>query len=155
MDPLSIAASIAGLLTITGAIVSKGYAHLSQAKKDKDDIALLLNEVASFAGILFGLKTQYSTSDESEVSPLQWFAPDSAETWQSTMEACERTLSEVKDLIESLVSSNPVRLIIKGVSITSRVEKLLSQIERFKGLFILCLQLQNKSVSILSRHVPN
>lgn len=146
MDPLSIAASIAGLLTITGAIVSKGYAHLSQAKKNEDDVARLLNEVATFAGILFGLKSQYATSEESEFPPLQWLAQDSAETWQDALKACEKTLTEIKDLVESLESSSSVRLMIKGLSMTSRIEKLLPQIERYKSLFILCLQLQNKSI---------
>lgn len=151
MDPLSIAASIAGLLTITGAIVSKGYAHISQAKNE-GDIAHLLNEVTSLAGILFSLKFQHAASGESEASPLQWFAQDSAEIWQDTLQTCEKTLTEIRDLVESLASSNSIRLMIKGVSITSRIEKLLPQIERFKSLFILCLQLQNKFVTLsLSR----
>jgi hypothetical protein len=146
MDPLSIAASTTGLLTITGAIVSKGYAHISQAKKNEGDIAHLLNEVASFAGILFGLKSQYITGDGSDTSPLQWFGQESADTWQDTLQACEKTLTEIKDLVESLTSSNSVRLMIKGVSMTSRIERLFGQIERYKSLFILCLQLQNKFV---------
>lgn len=151
MDPLSIAASIAGLLTITGAIVSKGYAHISQAKRSEGNIAHLLNEVASFAGILFGLKSQYAAGRESELSPLQWFAQDSAETWQDTLQTCEKTLTEIKDLVESLASSHSVRLMIRGVSVISRIEKLLLQIERFKSLFILYLQLQNKFVPFPSR----
>ena len=102
MDPLSIAASIAGLLTITGAIISTGYAHISQAKKNEGDVAHLLNEVASFAGILFGLKSQYFTGDDSDTLPLQWFGQDSADTWQDTLQACEKTLTEIKDLVESL-----------------------------------------------------
>ncbi|KAF2728334.1 hypothetical protein EJ04DRAFT_569592 [Polyplosphaeria fusca] len=139
MDPLSIAASIAGLLTITGAIISKGYAHISQAKKNESDLARLLNEIASFGGILFGLKSQLTVSGESEGSPLPWLAG----TWENTLQTCEKILTETKDLVESLVSSNSVRLIIKGVSMTSRIERLLPQVERFKSLFILCLQLQN------------
>jgi len=153
MDPLSIAASIAGLLTITSAIISKGYAHISQAKKNEGDIAHLLNEVASFAGILFGLKSLFFTADDSDISPLQWFGKDSADTWQDTLQTCEKTLTEIKDLMESLASSNSVRLMIKGASMASRIEKLFAQVERYKSLFILCLQIQNKFVPLSSRHL--
>jgi hypothetical protein len=51
-----------------------------EAKKQDGDFAGLLNEVASFSGVLFGLQSQYNTSEESEVSPLQWFAQGSTDT---------------------------------------------------------------------------
>ncbi|KAF2682172.1 ankyrin [Lentithecium fluviatile CBS 122367] len=145
MDPLSIAASIAGLLTITGAIVSRGYAQISQAKKQDTDFAALLNEVASFSGILLGLQSQFNAIGESEDSPFPWFAQGSADTWQETLKTCEQTLTEIKEILESRASSKTVRLMVKGVAMTARIEKLVVQVERFKSLFILCLQLQNNA----------
>jgi hypothetical protein len=131
MDPLSIAASIAGLLTITGTIISKGYAHISEVKKQDGDFAALLNEVASFSGILHGLQLQYGTSTESEPKELKWVAQGEGETWRGTLEACEKTLGEIRELAKKRKTTSSVKLLVKGVSMTTRVDKLLLQVERF------------------------
>ena len=54
MDLFSISAGIAGLLTLTGAIMSKRYAYVSRAKKKGRVIEAMLNQVAALSGILVG-----------------------------------------------------------------------------------------------------
>lgn len=125
MDPLSIAASIAGLLTITGAILSTGYAHLSEAKNKDGDISSLLNEIASLSGILFGMKSQCDVSGQSKTPSPLWLAQDSAKAWGSTLQSCKKALTETKKLVNSLPTSNSTRLIIKEPSMTGRIDKLL------------------------------
>jgi hypothetical protein len=149
MDPLSIAASIAGLLALTGAIISKGYACISRVRKNGGDIEVMLNQVAGFSGILVGLKAQYSATDESS-TPLHWLAKDHETTWQDSMKDCEKTLKELNGIVGSLASANVINLMVKGDSMALRVEKLASKIERFKSFFVLCLQLQSKSVTCLT-----
>lgn len=149
MDPLSISASIAGLLALAGTIISQGYACVSRVKKNGGDMEVMLNEVAGFSGILVGLKDLYSAMDESPM-PLHWFAKDHETIWQDSMKDCEKTLKELKDIVGSLASANVINLMVKGGSMTDRIEKLASKIERFKSFFALCLQLQSKSVTCLT-----
>jgi hypothetical protein len=149
MDPLSIAASVAGLLALTGTIISKGYACVSRVKKNGGDIEVMLNEVVGFSGILVGLKDLYSAMDESRM-PLHWLVEDHETIWQDSMKDCEKTLKELNDVIGSLASANVIHLVVKGGSMAVRVEKLVSKIERFKSFFVLCLQLQSKSVTCLT-----
>lgn len=145
MDPLSIAASIAGLLALTGTILSKGYACISRVKKNGGDIADMLNEVAAFSGILVGLKAQYSAADVAS-TPLHWLAKDHETIWQDSIKDCEKTLQELSGIVGSLVSANTINLIVKGGSMAARLEKLMTKIERFKSFFVLCLQFSSKSV---------
>ena len=136
MDPLSIAASIAGLLTLTGTIISKGYALSSRVKKNGGDIEALLNEIAIFSGILSGLKACSLVMD--------WLPTDHEKIWQDSITECTRTLEELDGILSSLSSANALRLMVKGESMATRFEKLVSKIERFKSFFVLCLQLQSK-----------
>lgn len=149
MDPLSIAASIAGLLALAGTIISKGYACVSRVKKNGGDMEVMLNEIAGFSGILVGLKDLYSAMDKAPM-PLHLLAKDHETIWQDSMKDCEKTLKELNDIVGSLASANVIHLMVKGGSMAVRVEKLASKIERFKGFFTLCLQLQSKSVTCLS-----
>jgi hypothetical protein len=56
MDPLSLAASIAGLVSLAGAAISAGYKLNSKLNEDTSDTKTLVNETANFSGILLGLK---------------------------------------------------------------------------------------------------
>ncbi|KAN0094142.1 ankyrin [Hyaloscypha variabilis] len=142
MDPLSITASIAGLLAIAGTITSKGYACVSRVKNNGGDIEVMLNEVAGFSGILVGLKELYSAIDESPM-PLHLLANGHDAIWQDSMKDCEKTLKELNDIVGSLASANVIHLMVKGGSMAVKVEKLVSKIERFKSFFVLCLQMQS------------
>ncbi|KAF2749094.1 ankyrin [Sporormia fimetaria CBS 119925] len=154
MDPLSIAASIAGLLTLSGAIISHGYAHISKAKGNRTEFNQLLSEVSSLAGLLHVLQQQHATHGGTDV-PLIRVPGETAETWKVTLERCQTTLNEIKSLIDSLASANAVRLMIRGVSLSNKVASLLNQAERYKTLFALCLQLQNNADSNTSIQLNN
>lgn len=149
MDPLSIAASVAGLLSLAGAVVSKGYACVNKAKKNGAEISGVLDEVAGFSGILVALKAQVTDADESS-DPLQWFAEDHALLWQNNVKDCEKTLKELSEIILSLTTAKVIKLMIKGDTINANLDKLVGKMERYKSFFILCLQLQAKFASTIS-----
>jgi hypothetical protein len=149
MDPLSIAASIARLLALTGTIISKGHACLYRVEKNRGDIGAMLNEVAGFSGNLVGLNDLYSATDELLTS-LHWLLKYHEIIWQDSMKDYEKTMEELNDIFNSLASTNVIPLMVRGGSMAVRVEKLLSKIERFKSFFGLCLQLQRKSVTCLT-----
>jgi len=142
MDPLSIAASIAGLLTLTGTIISKGYAFASRVK-NVGDIDAMLNQIAGFSGILSGMKAQYAANDEL-LLPKDWLPEGQEKIWHDSITECTTTLEELDSILSSLSSANTLRLMVKGESMSARFEKLVSKIERFKSFFVLCLQLQSK-----------
>lgn len=56
MDPLTISASVAGLITLTELIVSRGYEFLKGVKNAKDEITQLLVEVTALFGVLQSLR---------------------------------------------------------------------------------------------------
>ena len=146
MDPLSITASVAGILALTGTIISKGYACILRVKKNKSDVQAVLNEVAGFSGILVGLNARYLKTEDSNSTSLEWLSKCHETMWQDTIKDCEKTLKEIEAILESLSTANVIQLVVKGESKANKLEKLLSKLERFKSFFVLCLQLQNKSV---------
>ncbi len=56
MDPLSVSASVAGLITLAELIVSRGYEFLKGVKNAKTEITQLLTEVAALFGVLQSLR---------------------------------------------------------------------------------------------------
>jgi hypothetical protein len=51
-DPLSTAASIAGLVSLAQVIVKEGYGYLRTAKGCPDELSELVREVTSITGLL-------------------------------------------------------------------------------------------------------
>ena len=54
-DPLSVAASIAGLITLAELIVSRGYEFVKHVKNAKPEIRQLLAEITALYGVLQSL----------------------------------------------------------------------------------------------------
>lgn len=54
-DPLSVAASIAGLITLTELIVSRGYEFVKRVKNAKLEVSQLLAEITALYGVLQSL----------------------------------------------------------------------------------------------------
>jgi len=52
MDAISIAASIAGLITLADIIVVRGYKYIKDVKNAEISVATLIDEVNKLSGIL-------------------------------------------------------------------------------------------------------
>jgi hypothetical protein len=146
MDPLSIAASIAGLLSLAGAVISQGYVICNRLKRRKQDVKQLMNEVTSFSGLLYGLRehlnAQSAGKDDSSVNPLSEESPQSLDTsWQDAIKDCEEILSQIKTLLDEISSENSLRLAVNREFITDRVKEFISRLDRYKTFFILGFQL--------------
>lgn len=139
MDPLSIAASVAGLLAIVGPIISKGYSIISGIQKGSN-IKALVNEISGFSGVLVGVKSYFSTLDGK--APL--IPSLDASTLDATVQSCEQTLREVNELLNEVADAGALSLAIKSGGLNNRVAKLVSRLEGYKSFFTLCLQLQSK-----------
>jgi hypothetical protein len=55
-DPLSISASIAGLLSIADIIIRNGYNFIRESKGAEETVARLISEVNNLSGILYSLR---------------------------------------------------------------------------------------------------
>jgi hypothetical protein len=66
MDPLSISASIAGLVTITDVIAGKSYKYIKEARGASKEVKKLLEEITDLFGILNSLRLVASRYEEEE-----------------------------------------------------------------------------------------
>ncbi|KAI9155641.1 Ankyrin-1 [Paramyrothecium foliicola] len=142
MDPLSVAASVAGLLTLAGSLISKGYTIISRLN-DHKDISTLLNEITRFSGVLIGLRSHFSSLGENAPT----IPSLDKDTLDVTVGGCEQILSEMSRLLEKVAKTNTVGLLLKSTSIDEQVGKLVSRLEGYKSFFVLCLQLQSNTQS--------
>jgi len=154
MDPLSIAASIAGLLSLTGAIITKGYTCISRVKNIEREVRGILDEVARFGGFLACLNARFSTTDGLESTPFHRLPESRRSMWLDSVKDCEKTLNELRKTIDSLLSANGVRLVLKGGSMVLDLENLVAKVERFKTLFVMYLQWESGLVIYVNLGFP-
>lgn len=136
-DPLSIASGIAGLVALTGTILSAGYSVYSQTKHPLENINGLLNEVACFSGILVGLQAHISKQQR---SPSSFFSTQPCHT---ATEECKGILEKVQNLLEKLVKTKAVIRPIRWQLEQDDARELVNQLERYKTTFILWFQIEH------------
>jgi len=61
-DPLSIAASIAGLISLAQSIVKEGYSYIRTAQGYPDELSELVTEVTTLTGLLSVIDNDYFRS---------------------------------------------------------------------------------------------
>jgi len=144
-DPLSIAASIAGLLTLAGALVPKGYALYSKLKRRQEDIKLLVDEVTSFSGLLYGLQVHLELNDiDSTIETSDRQSNPLHDSWASATEDCEQILHDIHDFLEKVQKQGTARIIVNKDFITDHSRDLVNRLERYKSFFTLFLQINEK-----------
>ncbi|KAH6974465.1 hypothetical protein BKA56DRAFT_591345 [Ilyonectria sp. MPI-CAGE-AT-0026] len=136
MDPLSLAASIAGLLSLAASVVSTGYKLKSRMSKNVDDLAALLNETAGFSGILLAVKAHLESKPSILADP---------ESMGKMLAESRNTLDEIAALLEKLSTANRLMLLVTSEGREERLEKLFKRIEQYKLFFILCFHLDSSS----------
>lgn len=135
MDPLSLAASIAGLLSLAASVVSTGYKLKSRMSKNVDDLAVLLNETAGFSGILLAVKAHLESKPSILADP---------ESMDKMLAESRKTLDEIAALLEKLSTANRLVLLVTSEGREERLEKLFKRIEQYKLFFILCFHLDSR-----------
>ena len=135
MDPLSLAASIAGLLSLTASVISAGYTLCSKLSKNASDLPALISETAGFSGVLLAVKTHMESQPQSVPDP---------EVMTRMLGACRNTVIEISGMLDKLSKANRISMIVKGEEREERLEKLLRRVEQHKSFFILCFQLEHR-----------
>ncbi|KAF4483549.1 hypothetical protein FAGAP_11692 [Fusarium agapanthi] len=138
MDPLSLAASIAGLVSLAGAVISAGYKLNSKLNEDTSDTKTLVNETANFSGILLGVKAHLESFNSLDVD---------LKAVHNTIEDSKFTIKLIDELLAKLSKSNRIEMLIKAGGREEQAVKLLRRIEQYKMFFVLCFQLEQSSQS--------
>ncbi|KAF5980588.1 ankyrin protein [Fusarium coicis] len=138
MDPLSLAASIAGLVSLAGAVISAGYKLNSKLNEDTSDTKTLVTETANFSGILLGVKAHLESFKGLDVD---------FEAVHNTIEDSKLTIKLIDELLAKLSKSNRIEMLIKAGGREEQAVKLLRRIEQYKMFFVLCFQLEQSSKS--------
>ena len=56
MDPLSISASVAGLITLADLVLARGFKFLKMIKNANQEVTMLITEITSLYGVLHSLQ---------------------------------------------------------------------------------------------------
>ncbi|KAF4230403.1 hypothetical protein CNMCM6457_005979 [Aspergillus fumigatiaffinis] len=150
MEPLSGAASVIAVIQLTGTIIQICGAYISKVKDAKDDIIRLQQNIRALAVVLEALDNLLREPKGSEMSTLLRISRDIVD--------CSSSLTTIKKKIDPERTQKQIRRwglrAIKWPLKRTDVDKAVSDIERYKALFSLALQIdQTKTTGILSQKV--
>ncbi|KXG45973.1 uncharacterized protein PGRI_048290 [Penicillium griseofulvum] len=142
MDPLSVAASLAGLITISTQIVS--IIHTIKSKNNKD-LESLSREVHAVRGILSQIQqiVQFQSTKASKNS--EWLDALSA-----TLDDCGDTYLQLQKSLQGLVSSSRLEALKKKVKWTLKekdIQDSLRKVESYKLSLDLLLSVQTSTAT--------
>ena len=143
-DPLSVAASIAGLITIADVVVRKGYCFLHDLKDVEKDAKKLIDEVNLLSGILHSLKNvaEYLASDGYKFNPA---------TQIHYVNACQKSLQRIQAQLDeadptSSSGAKKLKKKLKWPFEKHKTEELLADIEKHKATMTLAMSADQMSV---------
>ena len=137
MDPLSISASIAGLITLTEIVLSHGYEFAKGVKHAKDEIRALLVELTAFFGVLQTLRLT-AARFESERSQFSLHVLH--------LESCHDLVTKIRDdLKKALPEDSDGYWRAAGKSLrwprsSSEIKALIQDVERHKATLSIALE---------------
>ena len=151
-DPLSVSASISGLLTLTDIVFRRTYSYVKAVKKGPKEISALSTEIGALYGVLSSLH-QVSRQLEHEQA-------DST-TRIHHIHSCHQTLDRVKSILDKDDTSSlpdeqleTLRRKLRWPFKSSEVKELIAEIERHKTTLGLALNVDCMSglLQALSKH---
>jgi hypothetical protein len=153
MDPLSISASVAGLITLAGALISKSKAYGSGVLNAPKELTEFIQELTYLKGVLSGLdaflrlRAAATPAGRSEVA-TGLAGPGGAvndclsalESITETLEKCERNPGAKRRKLNSTMSASGR---LKWPLTKESTEDHIRRIERLKNTFTLALSTDN------------
>ena len=135
MDPLSVVASIAGLVGLADVVVRRLVNFASAAKQAKDDISALLLRTSSLLGVLQSLKLLAEQYSGQEVSYVQ----------THHLHSCYQTLEQFRSMLcEAFPSKHETRFAVLKMKLhwpitKSIANKLIKELEEHQSTLSLAL----------------
>jgi hypothetical protein len=133
MDPLSISASIAGLLALAGIVTQ----YLSTIAKAPDNRERLLMEVSSTSGLLYSLK---DLCERVDVHSSIFISLKALNAPQGPFEQFKKTLELLVEKLAPAHGRAKVKKALTWYFDQSEVNALMDVIQRQKTFYILALQ---------------
>jgi len=137
-DPLSISASIAGLMTIADIVIRNGYKYIKAVRESDKAVASLINEVNSLSGTLHSLRNIAEGLEGENV-------PFISTTQVHHVESCYRTLRKINELLDKFELSKTKSLVeratqrLKWPLTHSETKNLASEVARHRETLNLAL----------------
>jgi hypothetical protein len=137
-DPLSISASIAGLMTIADIVIRNGYKYIAAVKDANKAMASLINEVNLLSGTLHSLRN-IAEGLEGESNPFV------STTQVHHVESCYRTLRKINDLLDKFELSksqgfiNHAKQRLRWPLTLSDTRALAAEVEKQRAILTLAL----------------
>jgi hypothetical protein len=148
-DPLSVAASVTGLLTFATTILTKGYGILRSLQDSSKEVQRLLTELSQLTGLLCALAAQ----EEQAEKTAEVEEPRNAEISQvleSSLNDCRKAMKKLKEILEKLEKSRKAILAVKWQFLEPEINKMIEEIGRYRQIFMLCLGVDLRQVSCIS-----
>lgn len=142
MDPLSIAASLAGLITISTQIVN--IIHIINTKNNKE-LDSLSREVHAVRGILSQIQQIVQFQSAKAAKNSEWL-----NALNTTLDDCGDTYLQLEKSLKGLVSSSRLEALKKKVKWTLKEKEIqdsLRKVESYKLSLDLLLSVQTRYVS--------
>ncbi|KAJ0417567.1 hypothetical protein BJY00DRAFT_315856 [Aspergillus carlsbadensis] len=149
-DPISLAASVAGIVALATSIVQGGYKLYNTVKDCPKELNALLGEVSSLNGVLMGLKAVIEGLASSASAP-----PSVLDLQQLT--DCRAALSEIHGILNQLSGASG-RTRAAGTRVAwlwkqGEVQGLIERLERHKSTFALAISGDTLSYAIDLLHL--
>ena len=143
VDPLSVSASIAGLVTLADVVFSRTYRYVKAVKNAPRDVSILSSEFGALYGILSNLRL---LSEQLESESAEYT------TRVHHIYSCQQTLEKVKSILERDNTSSlqdqhleTLKRRLRWPFTSSEVKDLRIEIERHKATLGLALNVDGMS----------
>jgi hypothetical protein len=137
-DGLSVAASIAGLITIADLIVGRGYRYLKEVKDAEGSIGKLIAEVNNLAGVLHSLKNIADRFEDDGTTTGTTIQIHYVESCYQALENIQKSLNEADPSKAKNAAGKAIKKLRWPLS-KSSTTALVMEIERHKSAMTLAL----------------
>jgi len=141
MDPLSLAASIAGLASLVGTLVSRTYTYGSSVIGHSECKRDFLSELQNLRTILQQLEGFVAQSNASTAE-----YPQVSARLSSTIKECEERIGELLQKLQDKHDRSGVKGTVRSLKwpfIEKDLTKTVAMLDRFRGNFQLALSVDN------------
>jgi ABC-type transporter Mla subunit MlaD len=153
MDPLSISASVAGLIMITNSIVTNGFKYLSEFKQSDETIRNLFHEVNLLFGILHSLEKVTERLEADESSHQYTTRIHHINACDNTLRKIAAQLDKVKAKRNKTIDKTRQRLLWTMSKLET--QNLLAEVERHKASLSLALSVDEMYVDLGKVEMPS
>ncbi|TVY14283.1 Vegetative incompatibility protein HET-E-1 [Lachnellula arida] len=149
-EVLSVAASVAGLISLADIVVGRGYKFLKAIKNAEKTVKSLVHKVNVLSGVLHSLSNTIQLLEEDEDS-----TDFDSTTQVHYIEACYQTLLKIQCSFEAALPSTPLSTgqKIRWPLKQSETKELLADVQRHKSTMILAMSVTEMSalLEVLTR----